>query len=169
MKDNRIILENKETLVCGDFKFKCAIGKNGIIKNKKEGDKKTPEGIFKIGSLFYRQDRKKKPQTKLNCVIIKKTMGWCDDPNSKKNYNKLINVNKNTNFNYEKLYRNSSEYNYFIPIKYNTKKRRVGKGSAIFIHLTNNYKKTAGCISLKEKDFLILLKLINKNTKLKIN
>ena len=48
-------------------------------------------------------------------------------------------------------------------------KTKLGKGSAIFIHLTNNYKPTAGCIAISKKDFLILLKIISKKTKIKIN
>ena len=68
----------------------------------------------------------------------------------------------------EKLFRNDSSYNYFIVINYNTKKIVPNKGSAIFLHLTKKYKKTIGCIAIKEKDFLILLKLINKKTKIKI-
>ena len=43
------------------------------------------------------------------------------------------------------------------------------KGSAIFLHLTKNYLPTKGCVALCEKDFLILAKLINKKTKIKIN
>ena len=54
-------------------------------------------------------------------------------------------------------------------INYNIPKRITGKGSAIFIHLTKNYKPTAGCIALDKKDFLILAKLINKKTKIKID
>jgi len=92
-------------------------------------------------------------------------MGWCDDP-SNKNYNKLITIKKKINC--ENLYRKDHKYDFFIPIHFNTKKIIPGKGSAIFIHLTNNYKGTAGCIALKKKDFLILLKLINRKTKIKI-
>ena len=55
-----------------------------------------------------------------------------------------------------------------IPIKYNFKNPVVGKGSCIFIHLTNDYKPTAGCIALGRKDFLIILKIIKKNSKIKI-
>ena len=69
---------------------------------------------------------------------------------------------------YEKFFKKSSSYNYLIDINYNKKKTIPFAGSAIFIHLTKNYKKTAGCIALKEKDFLILAKLINKKTKIKI-
>ena len=89
-----------------------------------------------------------------------------DIKKSKKYYNKLINTN--SRYKQEKLYRNDYKYDYFLPIKYNWKDIKIGRGSAIFIHLTKNYKPTAGCIGLSEKDFLILIKLINKNTKIKI-
>ena len=91
-------------------------------------------------------------------------MAWCNDVNSKKNYNKLIKVKKNLK--HEKLFRNDYKYDYIIPINYNTKNTLLGKGSAIFLHLTNNFKPTAGCIALQKKDFLILLKIINKKTKI---
>ncbi len=161
-----IILKNKETLKYDDFILKCCIGKNGLTKNKFEGDKKTPKGIFSLGNLYFRKDRNSKPKTNLKCITIKKEMGWCDDPKDKKNYNKLIKVNKEIK--HEKLFRKDSKYDFLIPINYNTKQTRLGKGSAIFIHLTKNFKPTEGCIALKKKEFLILLKLINKNTKIKI-
>ena len=92
-------------------------------------------------------------------------MGWCDDVTSKF-YNKEMKINKNIK--HEKLYRNDHVYDYLIVINYNTKKIKLGKGSAIFLHLTKNYKKTLGCVAVKKKDFLIILKLITKNTKIKI-
>tara|TARA_B100001027_G_scaffold184902_1_gene137062 strand:+ start:734 stop:1231 length:498 start_codon:yes stop_codon:yes gene_type:complete len=163
-----IILKNKATLLFDDFIFKCSIGKKGLIKNKVEGDKKTPIGKFSLGDLYYRKDRHIKPTTKLKCIPIKKDMGWCDDIRSKKNYNKIINIKKK-NVHCEKLFRKDFKYDFFIPINYNTKKPIVGKGSAIFIHLTKKFKPTLGCVVLKKKDFLILLKLINKKTKIKLN
>ena len=93
-------------------------------------------------------------------------MGWCDDINSGNKYNKLVNFKSKHNS--EKLFRNDYKYDYLIPIKYNWKNPKIGKGSAIFIHLTKNYKPTAGCIGLSEKDFLIILKLITRKTKIKI-
>ena len=54
-------------------------------------------------------------------------------------------------------------------IKYNTNKIIPYKGSAIFLHLTKNFKPTAGCIAVKKNDFLVLAKLINKNSKIIIN
>ena len=160
-----INVKNKGFLIFEEFIFKCALGKKGIKLSKKEGDKSTPAGIFTIGKLYYRADRVKKPLTKINTKIIKKNMGWCDDVTSKF-YNKEMKINKNIK--HEKLYRNDNVYDYLIIINYNTKKIKPGKGSAIFLHLTKNYKKTLGCVAVKKKDFLIILKLITKNTRIKI-
>ena len=161
-----IFVKNKHTLQIDEFKFRCCIGKNGSTKNKKEGDKKTPKGTFKIENLYFRGDRKPKPTTSLKCIEIKNYMGWCDDISFPKKYNKLFKIKKNIK--YEKLKRRDCKYNLLVPIKYNFRKPIIGKGSCIFIHITKNYKPTAGCIALKEKDFLIMLKLIKKDSKIKI-
>ena len=161
-----IFVKNKHTLQIDEFKFKCCIGKKGSTTHKKEGDKKTPKGVFAIENLYFRNDRKDKPLTLLKCVKIKKNMGWCNDVSFPKKYNKLIKIKKKIK--YEKLKRKDSKYDFLIPIRYNFKKPVPGLGSCIFIHLTKDYKPTAGCVALKEKDFLIMLKLIKKNSKIKI-
>ena len=163
-----INVKNKETLLFDDFKFKCSIGKRGSHKEKKEGDRATPKGLFDLGNIYYRADRVPKPNSKIKKIVIKKNMGWCNDSKSK-SYNKLIKIKKNLNVSYEKLFRKDSKYDYLILIKYNYKKIKKSKGSAIFLHLTKNYLPTMGCIALQKKDFLILCKLINKKTKIKIN
>ena len=162
-----IFIKNKHSLQLDEFKFKCCIGKKGSTINKKEGDKKTPKGIFKIENLYFRKDRIKKPETSLKCIEIKDNMGWCDDILKPDKYNKLIKTNKFLK--HEKLKRNDNKYDLLIPIKYNFKKPVIGKGSCIFIHLTKDYKPTAGCIALKKKDFLIMLKLVKKNSKIRIS
>ena len=161
-----IILKNKHTLQVDDFYFKCCVGNKGLSKKKKEGDQKTPIGTFKIENLYYRNDRIKKPKTSLKCIPINEKMGWSNDVCLKKTYNKLIKINGKIK--HEKLKRRDYKYNLLIPIKYNFRKPIIGNGSCIFIHLTKNYKPTAGCIALKEKDFLIMLKIINNKTKIKI-
>ena len=160
-----INLKNKDKLKFDNFKFKCCIGKNGIKKNKVEGDKTTPKGIFELGTLYYRKDRMNKPKTFIKSKAIKQNMVWCNDIKSKF-YNKQ--TIKNKNIKYELLHRKDYKYDIFLVIKYNHKNTIKGLGSAIFIHLTNNYKKTLGCIALKKKDLLILLRIINKKTKIKI-
>ena len=161
-----IKLKNKDTLQFDDFVFKCTIGKKGISSKKKEGDLCTPKGTFSIKNLYYRSDRLLKPQTKIIIKKIKKNMGWCNDPKSNK-YNSLVTVKEKIR--YEKMYRKDHKYDIVVVIDYNLKKPIPYKGSAIFIHLTNNYKPTAGCIALNKKYLLILLKIINKKTEIKIS
>ncbi len=162
-----IYLENNHTLVVDDFKFKCSIGKRGITKNKREGDKKTPAGVFHLENLYFRKDKINLKKVKLRKIPISQNMGWCDDSKFTQKYNKLIRINKKIH--HEKLFRNDNKYDLLIPIKYNFEKPKINKGSCIFIHLTKNYKPTAGCIALNKKDFLIMLKLIDKKTKIKIS
>ncbi len=161
-----ILVKNKHTLQIDEFKFRCCIGKNGSTKIKKEGDKKSPKGTFEIENLYFRKDRIEKPYTLLKCIPIKKSMGWCNDTRFPRKYNKLFKTEKKIK--HERLKRKDYKYDLLIPIKYNFKKPITGLGSCIFIHLTKDYKPTAGCIALKKKDFLILLKLIKKNSKIKI-
>ena len=159
-----IHLENKNTLIIDDFKLKCCIGKNGLNSNKKEGDNSTPKGIFNLKKLYFRKERVGITKCKIDKKIIKKNMAWCDNPDHKKYNEEIKTYDKKLK---ENLYRKDHKYDYVISISYNERKI-PNKGSAVFIHLTNNYKPTAGCVALKKKDFEILLKLIVKKTKIKI-
>ena len=159
-----IHLKNKNTLIVDEFYLKCCIGKNGLSSNKKEGDLTTPIGLFNLTRLYFRKDRLGTVKSKIIKRIIRKNISWCDDSNHKK-YNEEIRTYENKGK--ENLYRKDHKYDYLITIDHNHKKI-PNKGSAIFIHLTKNYKATAGCIALKKKDFEILLKLINHSTKIKI-
>ena len=160
-----IKIKNKAYLTVDDFKFRCSIGKNKTRSKKKEGDNSTPKGIFSIGKLYYRKDRVKKPISKIKTRIITKNMGWCDDPENK-SYNKEIKIP--SKINHEKLFKKDNSYDYFIVINYNIQKIKPYKGSAIFLHLTKNYKPTAGCIAVKKKDFIIISKIVDGKTKIRI-
>ena len=157
----------KHFLFYQGYKLKCSIGKSGIIPSKKEGDLATPKGIFKLGLLYYRKDRNEYLRSKIKKRAIKKNMGWCHDSASKK-YNQEIHFP----FKYgaEILYRKDKMYDIFINIKYNHSPILKGKGSAIFLHITNRkYKPTNGCVAILKKDFLKILPSIRKNTKILIN
>ena len=130
-----------------------------------EGDGCTPRGTFSLGKLYWRNDRVKKLNTKILSKKIKKNIGWCNDPSSNL-YNREVSNNQKVRM--ERLYRSDYKYNYFIVINYNTKNIIKNIGSAIFLHLTKNYKKTAGCIAVSEQDFIIISKLLKKNSKIKI-
>ena len=159
-----IHVPNKNTLIIDDFKLKCCIGKNGLNSNKREGDHSTPKGLFNLRKLYFRKDRIDNPKCKINKRVIKRDMAWCDNPKHKKYNEEIKTRQKNLK---ESLYREDHKYDYIISISHNEKKIQA-KGSAVFIHLTNNYKPTAGCIALKRKDFEILLRLIDQKTKIKI-
>ncbi len=159
-----IHVKNKNTFIIDDFIFKCCVGKNGLNSNKKEGDFSTPKGLFYLKKLYFRKDRVSTPNCKIERKAIKKNMAWCDDPSHKK-YNEEIKTYDNNLK--ENLYRTDNKYDYIISINHNDKKI-ANRGSAIFIHLTNNYRPTGGCIALKKNDFEILIKLIDKKTKIKV-
>ena len=162
-----IIINKSGFIKYKKLKFKCALGKAGIGKKKREGDNVTPTGTFKIVKIYYRSDRVKKISSKLRLIEITKNMGWCDDPNSK-NYNKLINLP--SKYSHEKLFKKNNIYNVIVVLNYNMKPIIKNKGSAIFIHIAkNNYQPTQGCIALKKNDLLKLLSKISRNIKIKIN
>ena len=157
---------NKNYLTYNDYKVKCSVGKRGIGVKKREGDLITPIGTFKITKLLYRKDRLKNLKTCLKKTIINKAMGWCDDARSK-SYNKLI--RSPFKFTFEKLFRKDNMYDIILVLNFNMSPIKKHKGSAIFIHVAkNNYKKTKGCIAIKKKDLIFLLRKIDKNTKVKI-
>ena len=155
---------NKNTLIIDDFILSCCVGKKGLNSNKKEGDYTTPKGLFNLKKLYFRKDRVDIPECKISKKVIKRNMAWCDDPSHKKYNEEIVTRYKNLK---ENLYRMDHKYDYIISISHNERKI-PDKGSAVFIHLTDNYKPTAGCIALKRKDFKILLKLIKYKTKIKI-
>lgn len=161
-----IIVKKSGYLIFNNLRFPCAFGKNGIKKNKIEGDNITPKGIFKLTKVFYRVDRIKKLKTVLKKYKIKKNMGWCDDSKSKF-YNKQIFLP--SKFRHEKLYRRENIYDIIVLLNYNTRPTIKNKGSAIFIHIARDkLKATKGCIALKKNDLLLLLLKIKKKAKISI-
>ena len=159
-----IHVKDKNTLIIDDFYLKCCIGKNGLNSNKKEGDYTTPKGLFKLKKLYFRKDRVGVPKCKIRKKIITKNISWCDDSENAMYNREILVFNKESK---ENFHRKDYKYDYLITINHNDKKIPF-KGSAIFIHLTDDYKPTAGCIALKKKDFEVLLKLINQKTVIKI-
>ena len=153
------VLIKKNHLVLKDYKIKCAVGKRGISKKKREGDLITPKGIFKIKKVYYRKDRVKNLITKIKKIAIKKDMGWCDDPKSQK-YNKSVKFP----FKYksEKLFRSDNIYDLVIITNWNWPYAVKGRGSAIFIHSWRKEgKPTEGCVALSKYNLIKVAKFID--------
>jgi len=160
-----ILVNNKGVLTYKNKFYRCAYGKNGLIKNKIEGDECTPIGIFTLGKLYIRIDRIKTIKTNFKYQPITKTMAWSDDPENQ-NYNKLINTSKKYQ---EKMFRNDHIYDLILVINYNINPTIPYKGSAIFLHIEkNNYNPTKGCIALKVEDFIEILSTLQPYEKIKI-
>jgi len=156
-----IFIKNKNLFI-NDYKVKCSIGKRGIGNKKKEGDRITPRGKFKIKYIFYRKDRIYNFKTEISKRIIKKNMGWCNDSKSKR-YNKLIKFP--FNFSAERLYRKDNIYDIILVLNYNTNPVLKNKGSAIFIHVAKKkYKNTEGCIGLSKMNLKKIIRKIKKRT-----
>lgn len=153
-KDNKKILETK-----------AFIGENGITNNKIEGDRKTPIGKYEFGLAFGTKNIVL--NNKIKYVKITPNLYWVDDTNSVY-YNKLVDITKvNKDWKTaEHLIEYEKQYEYGIEIKVN-KENVPGKGSAIFLHCTNN-KPTAGCIAVEKQEMIQILKNIDENTKIYI-
>ena len=161
-----IYLKNKK-IIFNNYKVKCSIGKRGIGIKKREGDKITPKGKFKVRYILYRKDRITNLKTKITKLIIRRDMGWCDDPKSQ-SYNKLVRLP--FKYNFEKLYKINNTYDIILVLNFNSNPIRKNKGSAIFIHVAKkNYKKTAGCVAVSKKDLKKIVREMNKNTIVNIN
>ena len=171
-----INLNRNYFLKVGNKVFRCQLGSLGVknAAKKIEGDKTTPLGKWYLETLYYRPDRVLRPKLKKKNVLkinrITKHCAWCDDMKSQY-YNKYININNflSLNISYEKLWREDNVYDILLVISHNVRPIIKNKGSAIFIHCSfPDNRKTAGCVALKKRDLVFLLKNLQKNTRIKI-
>lgn len=140
------------------------IGKNGLTKKKEEGDQKTPIGEFELG-IILNAHKSGENKNNIKYKKITDTMYWVDDVNSKY-YNQLVNIDQVEKDwkTAEHLIEYKIQYEYLIEIKTNPN-NIPKKGSAIFLHCTNNMP-TAGCISTSSKAMKEIIENINKETKI---
>ena len=129
---------------------RCAVGPAGIGADKKEGDGKTPIGVFPLRQVFWRADRVERPITILPARALTSEDGWCDFP-SDPNYNKLIKHPYPVSA--EHLWLDSHVYDIIAVIGFNDDPVVPGAGSAVFLHLARDgYPHTAGCVALTDHD-----------------
>jgi len=155
-------------LKIGPHIFNCTLGKSGVISAdaKKEGDGKTPLGIFPLRQLLYRADRVLKPETGLRAEALTQDTGWCEDP-AHPDYNKKITLPHPAV--HDRMTREDHLYDYTVVIGYNDEPAMAGKGSAIFMHLARpGFAPTAGCVGLRAQDMLEVLKFCDLSTQITI-
>lgn len=124
--------------------YPCTIGKTGITRNKREGDKATPAGIHRIVGMLYRPDRIPAPVPW--AMPIGPRDLWSDD-GTQGDYNSLVQAPYPHS--HEVLRRADPLYDLVILTDWNWPDAVAGRGSAIFIHQQRRpgYP-TEGCVAL---------------------
>jgi|TARA_B100000287_G_scaffold376925_1_gene378395 L,D-peptidoglycan transpeptidase YkuD (ErfK/YbiS/YcfS/YnhG family) len=136
----------------------CFVGKNGIGRKKREGDLITPVGCYKMTKIYYRDTKVNNLKTGIPIQKIDKKYVWCVDPRNKM-YNSLIRTQVKCS--HEKLLRSDGVYDIVVVLNFNISPSKKFKGSAIFLHCTDENKKyTAGCVAIKKKDLIDLVRHI---------
>lgn len=152
-------------LHAGPYVMRCAIGGGGVKRDKREGDKATPAGRWRVLSGFYRPEGRL-PMAGLPMRPIRENLGWCDDPSSAL-YNRLIVEPFRPS--HEKLWRNDHLYDIVLVLNYNICPRRERRGSAIFIHCArDDLAPTEGCVALRYDDLRRLLPRLSDRTVLTV-
>ena len=162
----RIIVDRKGILRWRNRRARCALGRGGIRADKREGDGATPAGLFPLRGVLYRADRMARPKTRLPVRMIGPRDEWCDDPASE-HYNRGVRLPFAAS--HERLWRGDHLYDLVVILGHNDAPPKPGMGSAIFIHVaTAHYAPTAGCIALRRRDLLRLLRDCDRRSVIQI-
>jgi L,D-peptidoglycan transpeptidase YkuD (ErfK/YbiS/YcfS/YnhG family) len=154
-------------LLAGPLTLPVALGRAGILADKREGDGATPRGRFRPLRLWWRADRLLRPKTLLPVRRIGPADAWCEDPADRR-YNRP--VARSANEPGDRLRRADHLYDLIIEIDHNTRPRVAGRGSAVFVHLARaGFAPTAGCVGLKRRDLQILLQRLSPKTRILIH
>ena len=133
------------------------VGKNGVTDSKREGDKKTPAGLYALGFAFGHDDN---PNPDYPFRAITSDSYWVDDPDSS-HYNQWVEGAADKDWSSaENLGRIKTEYALAVVVEYNYGSSTVaGKGSAIFLHVGS--ESTSGCIAIPKSDLKSLIKWLD--------
>jgi L,D-peptidoglycan transpeptidase YkuD (ErfK/YbiS/YcfS/YnhG family) len=143
-----------------------ALGRGGILTDKREGDGATPRGVFHPIRLWWRDDRHARPRTALPVRRITAADAWSEDPADRR-YNQPIRIANNEAG--DRLMREDHLYDFIIEIDHNTRPRIPGRGSAVFLHLArDNFAPTAGCVGMTREAMLRLLARLGPETRIVI-
>lgn len=151
-------------LKAGSLSMKCALGRGGLTRCKREGDGATPIGSFALRQLYFRPDRVPRPETGLPVRPIDPGLAWSDDP-ADPLYNRAIRLPRGTS--HELMWRHDCLYDYVVVVGYNDRPALRPLGSAIFLHLARSgYPATEGCIAVAPGDMRRLLARLGPRTRL---
>ncbi|PHR93823.1 MAG: hypothetical protein COA69_03255 [Robiginitomaculum sp.] len=166
---NIVVYASKGVLKLGDGSYPCAIGRDGYIEmaEGREGDGKTPLGVYRLRYGFYRSDRVVLPKCDLVLHATRSDDGWCDgldDPA----YNRPVRLPYPASA--EKLFRDSHVYDVIIVLGHNDSPPVSNLGSAIFVHVAREgYKPTEGCVAVSLAHMLEILPKLRPDMDIEIS
>lgn len=142
-------------LVAGGMTLRCALGRSGVGRAKREGDGRTPAALLRPVAVYYRPDRLARPRSLLPVAPLSPDDGWCDDP-ADRAYNRPVRLPYPGR--HERLWREDRLYDLIVVLDWNLDHPRRGRGSAIFLHgAAPGLQPTEGCIALVPADLRRLL------------
>lgn len=145
----------------GSVGLPCALGRAGIGRFKREGDGVTPAGRLALLGGFWRADHRLPPHTLLPLRPIPADAGWSDDPTDGR-YNRPVRLPFAGS--HECLRRDDALYDVVLVLDWNVRRRVLGRGSAIFLHLARDgFAPTAGCIAFAPADLARLLPRLSRH------
>jgi L,D-peptidoglycan transpeptidase YkuD (ErfK/YbiS/YcfS/YnhG family) len=151
-----LVVDPSGVAIWGGLRLRCALGRGGVRRDKREGDGATPAGSWPMRRLLYRADRIEPPQTALPSSAIRQDEGWCDAPQDV-NYNLPVRLPYSASA--ETLCRQDGVYDLIVPLGYNDAPVVAGAGSAIFLHVARpDFTATEGCVALALADLLTVLR-----------
>ena len=150
---------DKQDLKKVGLRIPVVLGKNGIVDAamKKEGDLRTPAGIFNIVRAFGFETKPK--LIHLPFLQITENDVCVDDPTSTY-YNQLIDQSKisKPDWHSSEKMRQTELYKIGAVISYNQIHPLPGHGSCIFLHVWRNPAEgTSGCVAMSAKDLKTVL------------
>ena len=155
-------IRTRGVLRAGHLAIPVALGRGGILANKREGDGGTPRGRFRLVRLWWRADRQTRPATLLPARRIGPQDAWCEDP-ADRHYNRYIQIPERDGA--DRLRREDHLYDFIIEISHNQRPRIAGRGSAVFVHIAKpGFAPTAGCVAMTRARIRHLLARVGPKT-----
>ncbi|ARN82201.1 L,D-transpeptidase family protein [Methylocystis bryophila] len=153
-------------LIAGGATFRCALGRAGLVRTKREGDGGTPFGAWRLLCFLHRPLGLRRDGLRVPAREIRRLDLWCDDPESFL-YNRPLRAP--SRFRCETLWRGDALYNVVGVLDYNLRPATRGRGSAIFFHMaTQDLAPTEGCVALRARDMARLAPRLARGAKLVI-
>lgn len=172
LSDIRVIVSpldrRRGVLKAGAVMVPCALGRAGAGLKTREGDGRSPLGVFALRRAHFRADRVMRTPTGLPLRRIRPGDWWCDLPEDRA-YNRLVTHRAPPPESQEWLQRADGLYDLIVEIGFNDGPVVRNRGSGIFWHVARpGFTPTAGCVATSREALLKLLPRIGRRTRIRI-